>query len=77
MGKSIREPRGRPRVRSVNFRTLWWLVRREAMVAIWFRPMVGARYTHTLEAVLSHHPYKCPSCTMVHLERYPERRYYP
>lgn len=36
---SIRQPRRRPRVTSVNFRTLWWLVRCEAAYHVdhaWF-----------------------------------------
>lgn len=32
MGNTIRRPRSRPRVKSVNFRALWWLVAREAYV---------------------------------------------
>ena len=37
---SIRRPRGRPRRRSVNFRTLWWLCRMEALWSVW--PARGA-----------------------------------
>lgn len=29
MSNTIRRPRRRPRVKSVNFRALWWLVHRE------------------------------------------------
>lgn len=35
MGNTIRRPRRRPRVKSVNFRALWWLVRWEACWAVW------------------------------------------
>jgi len=33
---SIRRPRRRPRKLSVNFRTLWWVIQREAFIRIWF-----------------------------------------
>jgi len=37
---SIRRARRRPRKLSVNFRTLWWVIRREAFLRIW-APLPG------------------------------------
>jgi len=34
MSNTIRRPRKRPRVRSMNFRSLWWLIQREAAARI-------------------------------------------
>lgn len=34
MSNSIHAPRNNPRVDSVNFRSLWWVVRREAVLAV-------------------------------------------
>jgi hypothetical protein len=31
---TLRQPRQRPRVESVNFRTLWWLLRRESYYVV-------------------------------------------
>lgn len=38
---SIRRPRRRPRVRSVNFRTLWWVLAREAAFAVCYQDGLG------------------------------------
>jgi len=40
MSNTIRQGRKRPRVKSCNFRTLGWLIRREAMWNIrhWWKP---------------------------------------
>lgn len=43
---TIRRPRRRPRVRSVNFRTLWWLLKREAALCI-MQP-ARARFPNTV-----------------------------
>lgn len=35
MGNTIRTPRKRPRVRSLNWRALWWLIATEALYTAW------------------------------------------
>jgi len=48
---TIRRPRKRPRVKSVNFRTLWWLLVREAYWSIASLPQLpafGARLRRNL-----------------------------
>lgn len=39
---SIRRPRRRPRIGSVNFRTLWWVLTREAVLRIAYPLSLGA-----------------------------------
>jgi len=39
---SIRRPRRRPRVQSVNFRTLWWVLLREAVLRVAYPSSIGA-----------------------------------
>jgi len=41
MGRSYRVPRRRPRVRSVNFGPLWWLLRREAALRVLYFDVMG------------------------------------
>lgn len=43
MSTSIRRPRKRPRVASVNFRVLWWLVAQEAAYQLWRASWTGLR----------------------------------
>jgi len=74
---SIRRPRRRPRVRSCNFRSLWWLVAREAAWVV-----VTGSYVGTFAAG-SRRLFALPSTDQVvrrawrEIERYPGSAYYP
>jgi hypothetical protein len=78
MGNSIQRPRQRPRVESVNFRTLWWLAAFEAAYR-----MECAFWTLKLGGPLSRDAYwTALRCSwrqrgQRHLARRPELRFLP
>lgn len=77
MSNTIRKPRKRPRVKSSNFRTLGWLIRREAMFRIVQRarvdwgPSAERVYWANIQTPVAE------LATRHILRDFPERRYYP
>lgn len=77
MSNTIRRPRKRPRVTSVNFRTLGWLIRREAAAAVWFGPRRAHAHQHELHQFMQYTTTALKARTEWILLHHPERRYYP
>ena len=77
MGKSIRKPRGRPRVRSVNFRTLWWLLRVEATWRICYRYVLPETVPRTRNLWRLGPMDTRTRMAYRLLAKQPERRFYP
>lgn len=75
---TLRRPRKRPREDSISFRTLWWLLRCEARLAIWCASFSWSwPDSMRRKAVLELHPYKCPECSRRRMDLRPETRYVP
>lgn len=77
MSNTIRRPRKRPRVRSCSFRTLGWLIRREAAwnIARGSEDELGARYSRRIFAMRT-----TPSIersARLWIRHFPQLRYYP
>ncbi len=73
---TIRRPRKRPRVKSVSFKTLWWLVVREAAALVWFGPRRSRASRNELESLLLYPTYALKCRTRSIIEQHPERRYW-
>lgn len=74
---SIKRPRKRPRVRSVNFRVLWWLIAREAAWSILWPGAGPARRPEARHwLVTAGTGYLRRFCERF-LREHPQRRYYP
>lgn len=74
---SIRRPRNRPRVKSVNFRSFWWLVRRQAALQIIAGPLSNLVSDAFTRWVLHHRPDALRDRVARTLRDKPERRIYP
>jgi hypothetical protein len=74
---TLDRPRKRPRKLSVNFRTLWWLLVREAFVRVYYRTESSRCYQHQLDAVRSSETHRLIGRASQILRYQPERRYYP
>ncbi len=77
MSNTIRHPRKRPRVKSVNFRSLWWLITREAawLVMSGSEGRPGTRYTR--RGFAGSETYYAVRLAEALLRYRPERRYIP
>jgi hypothetical protein len=74
---TIRRPRARPRVRSVNFRTLWWLLVREAYVQIMWAPAHPVDTAWPRSHMARRTTWWLRRNGEAHLREYPGRRYRP
>lgn len=75
---SVRRPRRRPRDRSVNFRTLWWVLLREAAVRVCYRRSMGTGAEHQARLACSgRESAVIRKITEGILRERPERRYFP
>ncbi len=74
---TISRPRKRPRRRSCNFRSLWWLVRMEAMVRITWPYMAEMPDPLARRLLLSRPPSTRLGRAYRVLELNDSRRYYP
>jgi hypothetical protein len=75
---TIRRPRRRPRLESINFRTLWWLVGFEASYLVWCRYKNGASVNTTARASYwSYHRVTWRHVTRRILATYPKLRELP
>lgn len=77
MSNTIRRPRKRPRVRSCSFRTLGWLIRREAAYRIYRKCYVATPRAKLREWVCSVETTQLQRGVLVLLREDPTRRYYP
>ncbi len=77
MSNTIRRPRTRPRVASVNFRSLWWAMRMQAVVQIRFPRPLWRETVSAYEQVLSESPTTRLARAHRVLYHNEARRYYP
>ena len=74
---SIRRPRNRPRVKSVNFRSLWWLVTLEAAFNIRWPDLPAEQAAHLRETLAGAHTNEVRQRAELVLHFNEARRYYP
>ena len=74
---TIRRPRKRPRKRSVNLRTLGWLLIREAYTCITFRASAPAHSFTRRYIAEAHTTAQLDRWAAELIRREPSRRYYP
>lgn len=77
MSNTVRRPRKRPRVKSCSFRTLGWLIRREAAWCILQHDPDSARNSRLCIRFLSWDNRQLASKINRTLLYVPHRRYYP
>jgi len=77
MSNTIRKGRKRPRVRSCSFRTLGWLIRREAAIRILLPVAADLPHTHARAWILGLDWREVTALAAKRLRFNPERRYHP
>lgn len=78
MGSSIRRRRGRARVESYSFQSLFWLLTREAAIRILTPSALGASWERNSRALVAKaDTTDLRSHTAAILKARPERQYYP
>jgi hypothetical protein len=77
MSNTVRQPRKRPRVKSCNFTTLGWLIRREAafVIEVRYSSADAPSWRRRWWATLSTQAVERRARAMLALD--PPRRYYP
>jgi hypothetical protein len=73
----ITRRRKRPRVRSVSFKTLGWLIRREASFLVAHHPYGSLPLTFERRAWLRLDTPDCERTALAYTKRFPRRRYFP
>jgi hypothetical protein len=74
---TIKRARLRPRRKSVNFRSLWWVVVREASLRVLFPSQIGSTAEHNARATCCDPDTAALNrCVGAVLEARPERRYW-
>jgi len=75
---SIRRPRRRPRGQSVNFRSLWWVVLREAALRVCYRSSIGtAADVQARLACSGRESARIAQIAWAIIRERPERRFFP
>jgi hypothetical protein len=75
---STRRRRSRPRVHSVNFRSLWWVLLREAVLRVAYPSSMGAASEgQARQTCTSRESWKLRAVGEYLLRVRPERRFFP